>query len=149
MRPGSAAAIVGQFFAPRSRTMRLSVSSSSGVHTTFAFEVGLLTVVRFRGAAFDLEGPVTWGLLLAFNCIGAFDYAHGLLAQYMHPQIIMVGGAPAKPPAIYGSIGLGLLFQLINIVLLLTPDVVKFFTADYDVNNSGECGPNATVTTIN
>ena len=89
--------------------------------------LGILTPLAIY-AAFALEGPVTWGLLLAFNFVGAFDYAHGLLAQYMHPQVTMVGGKPAKPPAIYGSIGLGLLFQLINIGVLLTPDVVKYFT---------------------
>ena len=106
--------------------------------------LGILTPFAIY-AAFDLEGPVTWGLLLAFNCIGAFDYAHGLLAQYMHPQIIMVGGAPAKPPAIYGSIGLGLLFQLINIVVLLTPNTVKYFTY-YEVKNDIQCANISTVT---
>ena len=61
--------------------------------------------------------------------------AHGLLAQYMHPQVTMVSGAPAVPSAVYGSIGLGLLCQLINIVVILTPDVVKYF-ANYEVNKS-------------
>ena len=109
--------------------------------------LGILTPFAIY-AAFAGTGPYTWGLLLAFNCIGAFDYSHGLLAQYMHPQVVMVGNAPAVSAAVYGSIGLGLLCQLINIVLLLLPDVVLYFTVTTATDYVHPCTNTSAVATV-
>ena len=88
--------------------------------------LGLLTPFAIYGA-FTGEGVVAWGLLLSFNALGAYDYMNGLLAQYMHPQVTMLGN-PAPPAAvIYGSIGLGCLCQIVNVILLLQNDAIQFF----------------------
>ena len=47
-------------------------------------------------ATLKLQGPKTWGLLLAFNCVGATDYAEGLLAQYQHPAVTMWAHTASK-----------------------------------------------------
>ena len=88
--------------------------------------LGLLTPFAIYGA-FTGEGVVAWGLLLSFNALGAYDYMNGLLAQYMHPMVKMLGN-PAPPAAvIYGSIGLGCLCQIVNVILLLQNDAIQFF----------------------
>ena len=88
--------------------------------------LGLLTPFAIYGA-FTGEGVGAWGLLLSFNVLGAYDYMNGLAAQYMHPQVTMLG-KPAPPAAvIYGSIGLGCLCQIVNVILLLQNDTIQFF----------------------
>jgi len=37
--------------------------------------------------AFMKNGLKLWGALIAYNCIGAFDYANGLLTEYLSPQV--------------------------------------------------------------
>ena len=77
--------------------------------------------------AFTGKGVVAWGLLLSFNVVGSYDYMNGLFAQYLHPMVTMMGG-PAPPAAvIYGSIGLGCLCQITNVILLLQSNAIQFF----------------------
>ena len=88
--------------------------------------LGILTPFAIYGA-FTGKGVVAWGLLLSFNVVGSYDYMNGLLAQYLHPMVTMMG-KPAPPAAvIYGSIGLGCLCQIINVILLLQDDTIHFF----------------------
>ena len=88
--------------------------------------LGILTPFAIYGA-FTGKGVVAWGLLLSFNVLGAYDYLNGLLAQYLHPQVTFMGD-PAPPAAvIYGSIGLGCLLQIINVILLLQDASIQFF----------------------
>lgn len=52
--------------------------------------LGILTPFAIYGA-FTGKGVVAWGLLLSFNVLGSYDYANGLLAQYLHPQVTFMG----------------------------------------------------------
>ena len=88
--------------------------------------LGILTPLAIYGA-FSGKGVVTWGLLLSFNVLGSYDYMNGLFEQYLHPQVTMMGN-PAPPAAvIYGSIGLGCVCQIINVILLLQEKSIQFF----------------------
>ena len=88
--------------------------------------LGILTPFAIYGA-FAGKGVIAWGLLLSFNVLGAYDYMNGLFAQYLHPMVHMMG-RPAPPAAvIYGSIGLGCVFQIINVILLLQAASIDFF----------------------
>ena len=88
--------------------------------------LGLLTPFAIYGA-FTGEGVVAWGLLLSFNALGAYDYMNGLLAQFMHPMVRFLGDPAPPGAAIYGSIGLGCLCQIVNVALLLQSDTIQFF----------------------
>ena len=89
--------------------------------------LGILTPFAIYGALKG-KGVVAWGLLLSFNVVGSYDYMNGLFAQYLHPMVTMMGD-PAPPAAvIYGSIGLGCLCQIVNVVLLLQNNTIQFFT---------------------
>lgn len=67
----------------------------------------------------------TWALLVAYNAMGAFDYAIGLATQWQHPLPESIG----SPIAVYGGIGTFLAFQLIAITLLLRQDVIGHFSS--------------------
>jgi hypothetical protein len=65
--------------------------------------------------------------LFAYNILGAYDYAHGLLTQYLEPQSFFLW-KPAVPTAIYGSIGFGCICNLVCAVMLLQGPVVSYFS---------------------
>ena len=88
--------------------------------------LGILTPFAIYGA-FTGKGVVAWGLLLSFNVAGSYDYMNGLLAQYLHPMVTMMGNPAPPAGVIYGSIGLGCLCQIINVILLLQDDTIHFF----------------------
>ena len=88
--------------------------------------LGILTPFAIYGA-FKGKGVVAWGLLLSFNVVGSYDYMYGLLAQYLHPMVTMMGKPAPPATVIYGSIGLGCLCQIINVILLLQDDTIHFF----------------------
>ena len=72
--------------------------------------------------AFKKSGLRLWGGLIAYNCIGAFDYANGLLTEYLSPQVLN------PPEMIFGGIGLFLCIQLVVIYLLFNKKVISYFS---------------------
>ncbi len=72
--------------------------------------------------AFKKSGLRLWGGLIAYNCIGAFDYANGLLIEYLSPQVLN------PPEMIFGGIGLFLCIQLVVIYLLFNKKVISHFS---------------------
>ena len=73
--------------------------------------------------------PKAWGILLAFNCVGSWDYANGHIAQYLHPAVAMLGD-PAEPVMAFGPIGLGMVSQTATALLLLRTGVMLWYMAN-------------------
>lgn len=72
--------------------------------------------------AFKKTGLKLWGTLIAYNCIGAFDYANGLLIEYLSPQV-------SNPPEIiFGGISLFFCVQLVVIYLLFNKNVISHYS---------------------
>ena len=72
--------------------------------------------------AYKKKGLRLWGALIAYNCIGAFDYANGLLTEYLSPQV-------SNPPEmIFGAIGLFFCLQLAVMYLLFKKNVINHFS---------------------
>lgn len=72
--------------------------------------------------AYKKKGLRLWGALIAYNCIGAFDYANGLLTEYLSPQV-------SNPPEmIFGAIGLFFFLQLAVMYLLFKKNVINHFS---------------------
>jgi D-alanyl-lipoteichoic acid acyltransferase DltB (MBOAT superfamily) len=67
----------------------------------------------------------TWGLLVAYNALGAFDYVIGMATQWQHPLPEAIG----SPAIVYTGIGIFLVFQVVAIVLLLRHDVIRHFSS--------------------
>lgn len=67
-------------------------------------------------------GPRVWAMLFAYNVLGAFDYAHGLMTQWHYPQMTegQISGV------IYGAIFLGLLMNLCAAALLMKREVIDY-----------------------
>ena len=65
-------------------------------------------------------------VLFAYNILGAYDYAHGLLTQYLEPQQIFLW-KPAVPTQIYGSILFGCICNIVCAMMLLHDPVVSYF----------------------
>jgi len=87
--------------------------------------LGLLTPF-FMYAALKMKGLKVWAALIAFNCVGAWDYATGAGVEYVDPCVELMGD-PANPAMIYGCCGLMGLFQVINAYLLLSESVMVHF----------------------
>lgn len=73
------------------------------------------------------KGIKTWGILVAYNAIGAFDYTHGILTQWTDPLI--PNGIMGTPGLTYGAIGFSLVVQLIVLYLLFQPAVMSYFSS--------------------
>lgn len=72
--------------------------------------------------AYKKKGLRLWGALIAYNCIGAFDYANRLLTEYLSPQV-------SNPPEmIFGAIGLFFCLQLAVMYLLFKKNVINHFS---------------------
>ena len=72
------------------------------------------------------RGIKVWGILVAYNAIGAFDYAHGLFTEWTDPLI--PNGMMGTPELTYGAIGFSLVVQLLVIVLLFRQAVMEYFS---------------------
>lgn len=72
------------------------------------------------------RGIVTWGVLIIYNALGAFDYFTGLLTQWVHP----LPNEIAPPAVVYGGIALFMIFQLIALALLFRSDVITYFVTN-------------------
>lgn len=73
--------------------------------------------------ALTKTGARVWGALAAYSVIGAFDYVHGLVTQWIHP----LNGSAAVT---YGGISFFLAVQLVAIALLFRTDVMRHFLSD-------------------
>jgi len=69
------------------------------------------------------RGVRLWGVLVAYNALGVFDYAHGLGAQSIAPMPVEM----ASPLTVYLGIGLFLASQLVALGLLLRTDAIRHF----------------------
>jgi hypothetical protein len=64
-----------------------------------------------------------WCALIVYNALGAFDYSHGLATQMHYPQ--MTEGSVV---AVITAIGLGMIFNLIVVILMmLRGDIMRHF----------------------
>jgi hypothetical protein len=99
--------------------------------------MGCLVPVVVGIASFG-KGRVLWGILVGYNCIGAFDYANGLMVQYMSPQ----ADGQFPPTAIYGSIGFGCFCNLVALCLLFTKAAMDYYIFDPEIDYAaGTLGP--------
>ena len=73
--------------------------------------------------AFRSMGTKLWGFLVAYNAVGAFDYAHGLATQWTHPLLPEFNSAAMT----YGSISISMCVQITVLLLLFRKDVVGHF----------------------
>lgn len=67
------------------------------------------------------QGARDWGLLIAYNAVGAFDYSHGLLTQWLEPTVTQSAALT------FGSIGISLIVQLVALLLLFREQVASSF----------------------
>ena len=69
------------------------------------------------------SGIKTWALLLLYSAIGAFDYANGLVTEWLHPL------PPETAPAalVFSALIATLTFQLVVIYLLFRDKVISYF----------------------
>ncbi|MEM1184888.1 MAG: hypothetical protein AAGI53_07780 [Planctomycetota bacterium] len=74
-------------------------------------------------AVHKLRGAWVWGGLLVYNTLGAFDYANGLVTQWLHPLPASI----AAPSVVVGSICFTLTLQLMGLGLLFRRDVVAHY----------------------
>lgn len=88
-----------------------------GTDTILGLMAPLMAWLAWRGS-----GTRVWGTLIAYNAVGAFDYAHGLLTQWLEPTVTQSAALT------YGSIGVSIIIQLIVLRLLFRPDVACSFT---------------------
>ncbi|MEM9328312.1 MAG: hypothetical protein AAGA85_21775 [Bacteroidota bacterium] len=70
------------------------------------------------------RGLKVWGALVAYNAMGAFDYVHGLMAQWTDP--LVPNGMMGTPALTYGSIGFSLVVQLVVVYLVFRPQVMNY-----------------------
>lgn len=84
--------------------------------TVLGFLVPVMVYLAWRRS-----GTKVWGALVAYTVIGAFDYAHGLVTQWIHPQ-------NANSTVTYGAIGFLMVQQLIVAALLFRDDAVRHYT---------------------
>lgn len=64
-----------------------------------------------------------WGVLVAYNAVGAFDYSQGLITQAISPMPVEMASAST----VYLGIGLFMCFQLVALGLLFRRDVIGAF----------------------
>jgi hypothetical protein len=64
--------------------------------------------------------------LFAYNILGAYGDADGLLTQYLEPQFFFLW-KPAVPRQINGSIAFGCVCNTVCAVMLLQDNVVNYF----------------------
>lgn len=69
------------------------------------------------------RGMAVWGVLVAYNAVGAFDYSQGLITQVISPMPVEMASAIT----VYLGIGLFMGFQLIALGLLFRRDVIAEF----------------------
>jgi len=103
--------------------------------------LGLLTpYVIF--AMLAKKGSTTWGLLLAFNMVGMWNYANSLVTQFVEPVVMLSGDKP-DPQTLSLKFGAYLGFQLIVVLILLRSDVISHFLSK-ELGKGGTWGNSGT-----
>ncbi|WP_019956102.1 hypothetical protein [Yoonia vestfoldensis] len=64
-----------------------------------------------------------WGVLVAYNAVGAFDYSQGLITQIISPMPVEMASAAT----VHIGIGLFMCLQLVALGLLFRSDVIGAF----------------------
>lgn len=64
-----------------------------------------------------------WGILVAYDAVGAFDYSQGLITQAISPMPVEMASAAT----VYAGIGLFMLAQLAALGLLFRREVIAEF----------------------
>jgi len=72
------------------------------------------------------KGAKTWAILIVYSTIGAFDYIHGIIAQWQHPLPTEL----ASNELVFGSLITTLIFQLAVIFLLFKNKVLEHFLSN-------------------
>ncbi len=90
-----------------------------GADTLLGIFAPIMAWLAWRGV-----GVRAWGVLIVYNAIGAFDYSHGLLTQWLEPTVTQSAALT------YSSIGISLIVQLVVVFLLFHAEVVRSFVAD-------------------
>ncbi|MCB1449247.1 MAG: hypothetical protein KDJ67_03870 [Nitratireductor sp.] len=70
------------------------------------------------------RGTTVWGILVAYNAVGAFDYSQGLITQIISPMPVEM----AAPATVYAGIGLFMVAQMVALGLLFRQEVIAEFT---------------------
>lgn len=69
------------------------------------------------------KGIKTWALLIMYSTLGAFDYATGLVTQWLHP----LPTETASSSTVYVSLIATLILQTIAVFLFFRRDVINHF----------------------
>lgn len=69
------------------------------------------------------KGLKIWALLIVYSTLGVFDYATGLVTQWLHPLPVET----ASPSVVYISLWTTLLIQVIVVILFFRNDVIHHF----------------------
>ncbi|MCB5199933.1 hypothetical protein LGQ03_11855 [Loktanella sp. TSTF-M6] len=69
------------------------------------------------------RGATVWGVLIAYNAVGAFDYSQGLITQMISPMPAQMASAVT----VYLGIGLFMTAQIAALGLLFRRDVIAAF----------------------
>lgn len=69
------------------------------------------------------KGIKAWGFLIVYSALGAFDYATGIITEYIEP----LPAETAASALVFGSLISTLLFQLFAFILLFRKDVIDHF----------------------
>ncbi|MGB3407936.1 MAG: hypothetical protein WBA67_10620 [Jannaschia sp.] len=64
-----------------------------------------------------------WGVLVAYNAVGAFDYSQGLITQMISPMPVEMASAAT----VYMGIGLFMAAQIVALGLLFRREVITEF----------------------
>lgn len=70
------------------------------------------------------RSTAVWGVLVAYNAVGAFDYSQGLITQWISPMPVEMASAAT----VYLGIGLFMVAQIVALVLLFRREVIAEFT---------------------
>ncbi len=87
--------------------------------------LGILLPVAIY-AILKRKGIKTWGLLIIYSTLGAFDYATGLVVEWQTP----LPDETAAPTLVFGSLIATLVFQTIAIFLLFNKEVIIHFQSE-------------------
>ncbi len=87
-----------------------------GADTILGLLAPLMAWLAWRGT-----GLRVWGALIAYNAVGAFDYAHGLLTQWLDPMVTQSAAMT------YSSIGVSMVVQLTVLAVLFRSGVARSF----------------------
>lgn len=69
------------------------------------------------------RGIRTWAMLIVYSAIGAFDYANGIVMEWLHP----LPNETAEPALVFGALAATLTIQTVAIYLLFQNRSMKHY----------------------